>query len=62
MTRMKCPYCGKEFDVPDARQLHVWETQTPTHDYPPPCRSVCRGSGKQMLTLTDRQPLGKDSK
>jgi len=48
---MKCSYCGKKFDLDIL--------YAPTHDFPPPCRSVCPGSGKLMLKLTSKKKLGK---
>lgn len=37
-SQIMCPHCGKLFvGLPP---------QVPTHDYPPPCRSVCPGSGQ----------------
>lgn len=58
----KCPHCGWEYD-PQAKK---WSAQqraselVPTHDYPPPCRAVCPGSGQARRDLTDDSPLWKD--
>lgn len=47
--QVMCPHCGKLFD---------WASKVPTHDYPPPCRSVCPGSGQLPRNPeTDRRPL-----
>jgi ribosomal protein L37AE/L43A len=35
----ECPHCGERF-------TKLKEGMIPTHDFPKPCRMVCRGSGK----------------
>jgi len=47
----ECPHCGKEFSKLKGGKI-------PTHDFPPPCRSVCRGSGQSPRTKD--APLWKD--
>ena len=54
----KCPECGEEFRESDSkfssRNLYRKDGEyiTPTHDFPKPCRSVCRGAG-QLLQKKD---------
>lgn len=48
-----CPHCGEQFD-----RLRSDGT-IPTHDFPKPCRSVCRGAGKPPKAREDT-PLYKD--
>lgn len=36
---LECRHCGKSFEKSKGGKV-------PTHDYPPPCRSVCPGSGQ----------------
>lgn len=48
-----CPHCGEQF-----AKLRADGT-IPTHDFPKPCRSVCRGAGKQPKAHADT-PLYKD--
>ena len=51
-----CPHCGWKFPASRAQGGLV-----PTHDYPPPCRSVCPGSKQAPRNpLSDRRPLWKD--
>jgi hypothetical protein len=53
----RCRHCGKVFEVEgDARVTYP----APTHDWPPPCRSVCSGSGKGMRRPCDLHPPEKD--
>jgi uncharacterized Zn-finger protein len=47
-----CPYCGEKF-------TKLKDGKIPTHDFPKPCRSVCRGSGEQPKA-NDDTPLWKD--
>ena len=47
MSKMKCQYCGKEFEVIDLRCAHYAET----HDGP--SGVTCPGSKRRMLKLTD---------
>ena len=52
---MKCPHCGREYS------LRACNPNIPTHDWPPPCRAVCPGSGQiPRNALTDNRPLWKD--
>lgn len=46
-----CPHCGEEF-------TKLKDGKIPTHDFPRPCRSVCRGSGQQPRRRD--KPLWKD--
>lgn len=63
-STFKCPHCGWEYDMNDSR----YQTQLrrdglnliPTHDFPPPCRSVCPGSGQLRRSLSDQSALWKD--
>lgn len=48
-----CPHCGEKF-------TSLKDGKIPTHDFPRPCRSVCRGSGNQPKQHDDT-PLWKDS-
>ncbi len=48
----KCRNCGTEFSK-------LKDGKIPTHDFPPPCRSVCRGSG-QLPKDDEATPLWKD--
>jgi len=50
--KLTCPHCGKEFKS-------LKEGRIPTHDYPPPCRAVCRGSTQAPKAKEDT-PLWKD--
>lgn len=52
-AKAACPHCGEEFT-----KLNK-EGKIPTHDYPKPCRSVCRGSGNNPRS-SDETPLWKD--
>jgi hypothetical protein len=55
MSVMKCPHCGREYSPQACKPL------IPTHDWPPPCRAVCPGSGQIPRNAeTDRRPLWKD--
>jgi hypothetical protein len=56
MNDVKCPHCGKEFQY---SQLTV-KSLVPTHDWPPPCRSVCPGSGQIPRGIADKRILWKD--
>lgn len=47
----QCPHCGAEFSK-------LRDGKIPTHDFPPPCRSVCPGSKQQPRDEDD--PLWKD--
>lgn len=47
-----CPHCGETFTSLKAGKI-------PTHDYPRPCRQVCRGSGEEPKAHADT-PLWKD--
>jgi hypothetical protein len=47
-----CPHCGEQF-------TRLKDGKIPTHDFPRPCRSVCRGSGEQPKQHKDT-PLWKD--
>lgn len=47
----ECPHCGDSF-----RSLK--DGNIPTHDFPKPCRTVCRGSGQQPRKKDS--PLWKD--
>ncbi len=51
-AKVTCPYCGEMFPRLDAGKI-------PTHDFPKPCRSVCRGSG-QVPKARNSTPLWKD--
>lgn len=51
--RSQCPHCGKIFE--NLAGL------IPTHDFPPPCRAVCPGSGQTPRNPdSDNRPLWKD--
>ncbi len=52
----KCPHCGETFKVEQLRDGLI-----PTHDFPKPCRSVCRGAGQNPRPLHYTGPLGKDA-
>lgn len=47
-----CPNCGEKFTQLNGGKI-------PTHDFPKPCRSVCRGSGEDPKHRADT-PLWKD--
>ncbi len=47
-----CPHCGEQF-------TKLKDGKIPTHDFPRPCRAVCRGSGQQPKAHADT-PLWKD--
>jgi endogenous inhibitor of DNA gyrase (YacG/DUF329 family) len=47
-----CPHCGQAF-------TKLKDGKIPTHDYPKPCRVVCRGSGENPKSREDT-PLWKD--
>jgi endogenous inhibitor of DNA gyrase (YacG/DUF329 family) len=47
-----CPHCGEKF-------TKLKDGVIPTHDFPRPCRQVCRGSGEQPKQHADT-PLWKD--
>lgn len=47
-----CPNCGEQF-------TKLKDGAIPTHDFPKPCRAVCRGSGQQPKRRKDT-PLWKD--
>lgn len=47
-----CPNCGEKF-------TSLKDGKIPTHDFPKPCRSVCRGSG-QPPKHNSGTPLWKD--
>lgn len=47
-----CPHCGEQF-------TKLKDGKIPTHDFPRPCRSVCRGSGQEPKQHADT-PLWKD--
>lgn len=51
MNKPSCPHCGAEFSK-------LKDGKIPTHDFPPPCRAVCRGSGRQPRRKD--APLWKD--
>ena len=57
-----CPHCGKVFKINDCLKVRgdVEEFVVPTHDWPPPCRAVCPGSGQEPRMVSDSRPLGKD--
>lgn len=48
-----CPNCGEQFSK-------LKDGAIPTHDFPKPCRSVCKGSGAQPRGEKDDRPLWKD--
>lgn len=48
----QCPYCGEEFRA-------LKDGLIPTHDFPKPCRSVCKGSKEEPRVDKDT-PLWKD--
>lgn len=48
----KCPHCGESFKA-------LKDGKIPTHDFPKPCRQVCRGSGQYPKSREDT-PLWKD--
>lgn len=50
--KASCPHCGEAFTALKAGVI-------PTHDFPKPCRQVCRGSG-QLPRATPETPLWKD--
>src|SRR3990167_814498 len=45
-----CQHCGEKFAT-------LKDGKIPTHDFPRPCRQVCRGSG--LEPKSDNSPLGK---
>lgn len=47
-----CPHCGEEF-------MKLKDGRIPTHDFPNPCRQVCKGSDEQPKRHKDT-PLWKD--
>lgn len=47
-----CPHCGEKFTRLDKGRI-------PMHDFPKPCRQVCRGSDQQPKAHDDT-PLWKD--
>lgn len=47
-----CPYCGEKF-------TKLKDGKIPMHDFPKPCRAVCRGSGQEPKSHDDT-PLWKD--
>lgn len=47
-----CPHCGEAF-------TKLKDGKIPTHDFPKPCRSVCKGSGQEPKAHADT-PLWKD--
>lgn len=47
-----CPHCGEKF-------TSLKDGKIPTHDFPRPCRQVCRGSGQEPKAHDDT-PLWKD--
>lgn len=57
----ECPHCGKEF-------TKLKDGAIPTHDWPPPCRSVCQGSLHRPrerdapLWKDDPQQRGRDTR
>lgn len=51
-AKAQCRNCGAEFSK-------LKDGKIPTHDFPPPCRSVCRGSG-QAPKDDESTPLWKD--
>lgn len=51
-THAECPHCGAKFSK-------LREGKVPTHDFPPPCRSVCPGSKQEPRERDD--PLWKDN-
>lgn len=51
--KAKCPNCGELF-------IKLKDGKIPTHDFPKPCRSVCRGSGEDSRPEKDERPLWKD--
>lgn len=57
----KCPHCGKIFDGMKIATAKI-PGMIPTHDYPPPCRSVCPGSGQHPRDPNDKRPLWKDER
>lgn len=48
----ECPNCGEKF-------TRLRDGKIPTHDFPKPCRSVCRGSGREPKASKET-PLWKD--
>lgn len=50
----ECPHCGESFKA-------LRDGKIPTHDFPKPCRSVCRGSGRSPRSADDA-PLWKDDR
>lgn len=58
-VKTECPHCGQEF-----KKLN--DGVIPTHDWPPPCRAVCPGSGERPrkkdspLWMDDKEQRAKD--
>jgi hypothetical protein len=52
--KSKCPCCGELFEKVTK------EGKIVAHDFPKPCRSVCRGSNQEPRTEDDDRPLWKD--
>lgn len=52
MRKAVCPNCGELFSS-------LKNSMIPTHDFPKPCRQVCRGSGQPPKSSADT-PLWKD--
>lgn len=52
--QVKCPYCGELF-------TKLRDNKIVSHSYPPPCRSVCPGSGEEPRGANDERPLWKDN-
>lgn len=50
----KCPNCGELFG-------RLKDGKIPTHDFPKPCRSVCKGSGQEPREKNDHRPLWRDA-
>jgi uncharacterized Zn-finger protein len=48
----ECPLCGERFEK-------LKDGKIPTHDFPKPCRAVCRGTGQQPKAH-EATPLWKD--
>lgn len=53
MSKATCPNCGEQFAKIGK------DGKIPSHDFPKPCRSVCRGSGQDPKHDPDT-PLWKD--
>lgn len=62
-SKLKCPYCGWLYSQSQAKKRYrnFDVNAVPTHDFPPMCRAVCRGSGQSPRLDIDDRPLGKDA-